>query len=408
MICALITMALLSFNGCGQTDPESENNDVNIVNDKQSLNKRLTIEDRTLELSGVDNPGLVLASKKTFSLTLVASVAAPIIDGGTTQATDIAIKGNSIFVSYNHVGETYRGAVDAIDIHKSKEPELVSQIVFTSSDINAVAAKGSKVYFTGATSTSEVPAFVSSYEFNSDSFSTTGMKTSLASYAGTDVVVSDDTIFVTTGSKGGVFALDAKTLSILSESDAADARSVSIKDSTVAVLSGTPGIVRLFNTSLVSSGTDNPIGGATIEQSKSTIDLGNETALAAVNDGGTKFICRSDDKIVASIDAVKINNIDAEKTVTNAAYLNSGLLFTANGEAGVYAYHVTMGDKTSSNCNQRKVELLGKINFGENLSANHIYYHSNYLFVANGLGGLKIVSVENAPSDGDDNDHDDE
>jgi hypothetical protein len=37
--------------------------------------------------------------------------------------------------------------------------------------------------------------------------------------------------------------------------------------------------------------------------------------------------------------------------------------------------------------------MLGKLQFGMSQSVNHVAYRSSHLFIAAGLGGLKIVKV---------------
>ncbi len=100
--------------------------------------------------------------------------------------------------------------------------------------------------------------------------------------------------------------------------------------------------------------------------------------------------------------------LQLSKTVANAAYMQSGLLFTANREAGAFVYSVEVGNKKDgAKCKERSVTLLGKISFGAERSANHVYYRSGCLVVANGLGGVQFVAVDNVPNSNDDDGFDD-
>jgi len=50
------------------------------------------------------------------------------------------------------------------------------------------------------------------------------------------------------------------------------------------------------------------------------------------------------------------------------------------------------------------LEILGGIRFGDLQSVNHVSYVNNVLFVAGGLGGLKILVVSDDEDDDDDDD----
>ena len=92
-------------------------------------------------------------------------------------------------------------------------------------------------------------------------------------------------------------------------------------------------------------------------------------------------------------------------TATNSATMTKGLLFTANGEVGIYVYSVKENSGGGSSCKGMTVTLLGSLALGLRNSANHVRVSMNLLFVANGLGGLKIVRFENS---GDGNEYDDD
>ena len=67
----------------------------------------------------------------------------------------------------------------------------------------------------------------------------------------------------------------------------------------------------------------------------------------------------------------------------------------ANGQAGVYVASISsktnaeLEDVTDGN----DIVLLGKFQFGNNQSANHVTFDKHSLFVASGLGGLKILKI---------------
>jgi hypothetical protein len=401
----LVSICIIS---CSDKDNAANIGHFEIITDAEALAGRLTLDDRSLSVEQSASDFALDFGSKDFSLNLIASVAAPVVDGFTTQATDMDIRGDRLVVSYNSAGDPYRGAVDLIDVSDPKKPILRCEMAFKTSDVNAVHLSSSRVFLVGATSDSEVPAYISSVGVGANEFSGAYLQTSLSSFAGTDVTSKGNTVYAVSGNAGGAFALEKSTLDISAEVEIRDARSISSKGNSIVALSGTTGELTYFDEKLVQLGETSPVGGATKEQEKSSVNLGAETVLVALNDGGAKIVCRADNKVIGSIPAVKESETISEKTVTNSAYLHNGLLFTANGEAGVYVYHVRKGEKFESVCKDRNIHLLGKLNFGSDLSANHVVFKGKHLFVADGLGGVKIVSVKNDLTEDDDTDYDQE
>jgi hypothetical protein len=93
---------------------------------------------------------------------------------------------------------------------------------------------------------------------------------------------------------------------------------------------------------------------------------------------------------------------DAEKHVTNAVYMNSdvkknaqgqdvksNMLLLANGEKGVYWYDVVDAYDKDWIVASEKNSILGE----PGLSTNFIASKGSIVFVANGLGGLKILYI---------------
>ncbi len=45
-------------------------------------------------------------------------------------------------------------------------------------------------------------------------------------------------------------------------------------------------------------------------------------------------------------------------------------------------------------CNTQNISVLGKLRFDDLQSANHVAYKSGYLYLAAGLGGVKVIRVD--------------
>ena len=69
-------------------------------------------------------------------------------------------------------------------------------------------------------------------------------------------------------------------------------------------------------------------------------------------------------------------------------------MFISNGEAGVYVA-TSEDDLKDYDCDERpEITMLGQLPFGDLASVNHVEYENDYLFVAAGLGGVKVVEVD--------------
>lgn len=351
-------------------------------------------------------------SNRPPSLRLIVSVSPPEIDDQTLQATDIHLVSNQAFISYNVAGETQMGAVDVIDISRITRPEMVSSLELPNHDANAIFRHKKNVYIVGAVDTGGASLLRIGYERNQldDSFDSQ----SLESFAGTDVMVNGSKLYATSGNRGGLEIFDLDDLTRIDLIEVSDARGVAYdkREKSTRVISGQPGIMHVVNDDEELEASIE-LGGNSAAESKSTIEAGNSSSIVSLGDKGLKVVCNENGAELLHIEAVRVKGLDSSVTVTNAASMDNGLIFAANGEAGLYVYETKKGSKIpKTSCHEIKASLLGSINFGNGFSANHVVYKKNYLFVATGLGGLKIVEISRGKSDDDyddfDDDHDDE
>jgi hypothetical protein len=88
-----------------------------------------------------------------------------------------------------------------------------------------------------------------------------------------------------------------------------------------------------------------------------------------------------------------VPGLDPGRSVTNAVDGARRHLFISNGEAGVYVAEssATLEDLTGSS--PITLTMLGKLQFDRLQSVNHVAFDGEFLVVAAGLGGVKIVAV---------------
>ena len=114
--------------------PDEANSRVSITNDLNALNARVTYTNDDITIEGASGlpPALMLPSaakinNAPFSLTQVAEIQPPMVEGELVQATSVSLRNNAEgLVSYNMRGAPRLGAVDFIKRFNSSSPTLTS------------------------------------------------------------------------------------------------------------------------------------------------------------------------------------------------------------------------------------------------------------------------------------------
>lgn len=393
---SLFLLLFIFSVSCGEQTGDNKDTKIEINDNSTSFSERLKVLDKDLDIINPDESqasNLLLKSNSYFDLKLVAELSPPTVQETVLQATDVFIAGSKVLVSYNVAGSVKKGAIDLIDLKNSKDPKITSQVTFSDKDINAITYSSGYLYATGSQE-SEKPSFVSKIKIEKTKFILDIGNIDLNGYAGTDVEVENNKIFVTTGDNSGLYIIENEKLEVEHYLNLYDSRSVGIDkpNSSILVLGGQPANISSIDYKGVEI-SKHDIEGATIPESKSTIQVGSTRTLAAVGDGGAKIICNLTGEVLIHIPQPKLEGVDLSKTVTNAAAAYGNYIFLANGEAGVYVYTTKDSSNRKNKCQDLEVSLLGKVNFGEDLSANHVTFRHNFLFVADGLGGLKILTI---------------
>ena len=333
-----------------------------------------------------------------FKLKLRAEVIPPVSGGVTLQATHIAISGNYAYVSYNVRGATYLGGVDVFNISIKNNPALVSEAIFLNSDVSSVSYSNGKIYLAEATSDTgfAYPAAVEEITLVNNLLSLASRRVGVTSYVATDARASGTKLYVTSGSggpaTGGLAVLDTATLSIVYSDPFLDARALEFYGTSAVVLQGTPARFRTYS-SAPAFMTSYNVGGATIPESKSTINIVLDRAFVGAGDAGAKVVNLNSGVVIDSIGRVTVAGLDPSLTVTNSVSVNKDILLLANGEAGVYVAQADIDMEATSTVSPHLV-LLGAMQFGTAESANFVASSNDVIFVATGLGGLKILEVQ--------------
>lgn len=390
-------------------DNSLEDNNIIINNNTEALSARITLHNDLLLVEDVQETLLKNAQEppkvdltKNYAFKLRAEVAPPTHEGNTLMATHVKILDHYAFVTYNTKGNTYLGGLEVFDVTDLNNPKIVWQAVFENTDISSVDYYNNKLYIVGAYDISQdrstnlrTPAILQVLSLNSNrEIQKVDTTINLDSYAGTDVKATSEAIYATSGSNGFLKIYNHEFDSLYSVK-INDARSVDLNNENAYVLSGQPGkvsVISRLNHSLTAEYL--PQGGNTPE-SKSEIAVTDNFIFAALNEGGVKILNTNGTLKQHILRPITPEGGDDENYVTNSVSLNGDLVFAANGEAGIYIGGIVPQRHDS-------VFLLGAIKFGERQSANFVESKDSVVFVATGLGGLKILSIsvdEGVPDD---------
>lgn len=364
-------------------------------------------------LDGSDGPALASGPQlapSDIDLTLIAEVASPEIGGIQLQATSVSRRSAAAFlVSYNVRGEDFVGGADYIINWFSRFPSILSSAAFVDSDVSAVALDGTAIYSAQATNAPgfDSPAALERLRLGFFGISLLNERVDLSSFAATSVTTVGNEVYVTTGDDGHVYALDKSDLSnVVGQYPLDDARWVEhdAAGSRVVVAQGTPGRLSIFQEGAFPGGSMQllntfPFPGADVPESKSAIDIAGGKAFIAAGPEGVQIMCLDNGQIVGNVprpDPASLG-LDPAVVVTNAVTVHDDLMFISNGEAGVYVAAGAQAWEDTACDAPQSVTVFGQLQFGTQQSVNHVDYRNGVLFVAAGLGGLKIVLVSVTP-----------
>ncbi len=390
---SIISLIILSLLIVSCNFFSSEDGRIIVNNNDRNFAGRIVTSDEEIELdslTGTLGKTSMVAIPEDFRLILRAEVNPPVYEGFTLRASHVAIHDGMAYVTYNREGEDYLGGVEIFDISDIKNPILVSQAIFTDTDISSVAYSNNKLYLAGAmnpylNSELKSPAILERMNLNLAGELTSRTDVyDVSSYVATDVFVYNGILLATTGSDGNLLFYEQSNMDSLGAYAVNDARSVGVTDDYFVFLSASPANLYVVSSTNPSVINQYPIAGETIPESKSTLAIDEQYAYVALNDAGLKVINLNDGSLVYELACPETSEgYDDIDFVTNGVSINDDLVFIANGAAGVY-----VGQKF----NGENIRIYGSANF--NSSTNFVESKDDVVFVATGFGGFKILEVQ--------------
>ncbi len=398
-----------------------QQDDMIVNNNLSDLNKRVSKapDDHVISIYPVEDNFRIKSTKRTKStavssnyiLKLRAEVSPPVSENGTAlQASHIKIAGDYAFVTYNVKGDKYLGGLDIFDISDISNPELINNAIFPSRDISSVdveklgsAGRNHFVYLTGAQEMGpsdklglNSSAVIEKYNLNDRNefmhIEDGRQHYDLPGFAGNDVRYKDGTVYATSGSSGGLSILGTG-LNLLGFEAIDFARSVDIDGSRVAVFSADGGNLHIMDVSVTGNPEDVQIsevavintGGASYPEAKSIVRIKDDFVFVALGDGGMKMYDINSGTLIGYLERPEIlDDANPHNYVSNGVSVNDDLVFIANGGSGVHVAQLA---------GENEIVTVGRMMFEQGSSANFIESFDNKVFVATGLGGLKIIEI---------------
>jgi hypothetical protein len=384
----LLAPALLA--GClwQSEEPSSGTIDgMTVNNNESSLSARLSSRDQEVPVQGA--AAKTAAPEKTLTLTLVAEIAPPVVNGIALEATSVVMKANFAFVSYASPGDDRLGAIESIHLKAGKNAVLRSQVLFDDADISGIF-HDKDIYLAETSSDSAFPSSAlleRVVEHGGKFVLRPRERVALDGSGATSVAVSGDRVFVTTADSGGVHVLSLSGLTHLDHVGAPGARWVDADGSRVAVVRGS-GRLELYSFGL-SLQNDWLFYQPDSSRSKNTVRLLGDKALIAAGSGGVRVVNVSTGKTlgIAPVPA------SAGAWGARAADARGDLIYAAYGPSGVYVYRASSSLDSATGDADVSLTLMGRLVLDGVASANHVAFDGNTLVVASGSGGVKIISV---------------
>lgn len=374
--------------GCDNNDDNTNDNQsknkITITTDQNSLNKRLDYTNAgVISIENNNATGKLASTNSSTALPLVqiAEVNPPVDKNGRTlQASHVAVNGNYAYVSYTMRGDDYSGAIDVIDVSDPYKPKLVNSALIANTDITSLTYSNGNLIIGAAKDVDTDPLLISpsiviNMELSSGLLTDKYKINYLESRVTTDVAANTTSYFAVTGNNGNLYKFNSSTKAVAGKTAVEDLRSVALTSDKVITLRGTKGL-NVYNQSTLSLQKSFSIS-TDVSGAKRTIEIDGAKLLVSEGYNGLGVYDINTGSKLQSINIATAG----EDNVTNAVSVNEGYAFVANGALGLNVY------QTGSQLN-----LLGTLDISG--SSNYVKSSGNYIYVASGKGGLKIIKME--------------
>ncbi|MFN1835901.1 hypothetical protein AB2B38_011620 [Balneola sp. MJW-20] len=396
----VLAVMVAIIGGCNiLSNNESDNSQISVQNDIQTLNKRLKIVNQEIILDSTRAKSSISPTTDGDKFIHLANVESPVdADGNRLSATSIEIRANKVYVSY-HLNEKlsgtakiYAGAIDIIDMNEADEPEIISSVSFEDTDINAIEIEenakliwltgGRNVSSSGYETGTHNGAVLGELWINDDVFVDDNYREiPLPSFSGNDIVDQGTNLYVSSGATGGGFYEVSKSgLEVLQSFSYNYAKSIDKREDDIIGLSITPSGEAQFNMIDFSSSSVNEFtSGFSVSpvDGKNVIEHRDAITYAAMGNLGVKGYKFNDSEPLFY--EYNAPGGDAANGVT----ADGKYVYIANGTDGLF---ITTNPKSGN----KEPESVYNWDNGSG-SANFVKTDGRYIILANGTDGLNIL-----------------
>lgn len=382
---------LLGIIGCDiQQEQGFEDDRLKITNDVEALNSRISYVNQSItDQSGADK---VLA-KTQDEFVHLANVQSPTDQNGNVlSATSVFYHKQLAFVSYHLNGSEYGGAVEMFDLSDPENPEILSQILFDDTDVNAIVVDENtkKAWFVGGRDVdasgydTEVHkgAILAEIIFEDKKLTENINELPLPSFSGNAVVEMGQDVFATSGATGGgIFQVDKNDFEITESIFKSTTKYIDRRKDDIVGLSVDGPNAKLYTIDFKSMSLDSLETGLDVlpKDGKNVIEHRDVITFAALGDKGVRGYDLN--KQEESVYSFNPNGSD----VANGVTADAKYVFIAHGTDGLY---ITRKDKPN-----QELELITQWNDESGGSANYVKTDPSgkCIFVAKGTDGLNIL-----------------
>jgi hypothetical protein len=390
-----------------ETIPYRINNDANMLSQRiEYIHRTATIEPVVSGLNGRTTSRNMNGAQELYYWELVAEVAPLVIEGNTLSATHITLADNKAYVSYHRQGNIHKGAVEIIDLSNPNFPEIISQASFSKADINAVTSdfQGSEasrkiwLAMSDATHGAQVIEIESQTGLISENYSRVNISNILdnagVSASANGITATNNYLYVTSGKTyGGTVVLNKNNLSGVASESYSDAKYIAVngRNNNSKVVSLVTGDNASIKVGTVGSGlnTNSFAIGSIFHQNVIETYRGKSTMEFSPINNNNIYIAKGKDGI-ALVDTNNGTILSESKGTmlvagnTNGVTTDADYIYAANGADGIsISPHPQNGER---------IEPIFYWDMAEDdASANFIMADGEWVFVAKGGGGFKIL-----------------
>ncbi|MGQ3679471.1 DUF4114 domain-containing protein [Tenacibaculum discolor] len=385
-------------------------------NYRNSLSSRISYINRTATIKSIVSglTGQKFASRtegvngtqEMYYWEHVAEVAPLVVEGKTLSATHITLAGTKAYVSYHKQGNEHLGAVEILDLSNPNFPEIMSQATFLNSDINAITSdfegdsSSRKVWLAMSDATHGAQLF--ELETNNGIFTENYQRVNLSnilkdgvSASANGIAVTDSYLYITSGKTyGGTVQLNKDDLFAIGKETYSDAKYIAVNgtsDNSKIVSLVTGGNAQL-RVNTVTEGLNSTIYGIGEIFHQNVVEAyrGKSTMEFSPLNSDQIYVAKGKDG-VALVDVTNGEIINESKGSflvvgnTNGVSTDNDYVYAANGSDGISI----SPHPTSVGENIQPVFYWDLAE--EGASANYIIADGEWVFVAKGNGGFKIL-----------------